>query len=330
MPDFSDLWDDINKPQKEDALDTRRADPNHPLDFSYGKDFHDRYVFCLDSESDDSSARRLPQLVGLELNLLPMTEDTCRLVLTLKDKEFNDLFGTLTADLMRMTEQLSRRDSGAMEMVVSRLLRWQEMLEKAHSKVLSQSKIIGLIGELLFLRDLMLPVLSANDVIHSWRGPYGDEQDFLLGGGIVEIKTQLSTSDEYLTISSENQLDTSSGPIMICHQTLYVPSTQEAGATSLNGIVTQLVEQISKVDAAASQQFSLALIEVGYIKKEEYDRPLYLLNTRSFLEVVEGFPRLSAADIPEGVNRVRYRVSLQSCKKFELDEVAAKEWIFNV
>jgi hypothetical protein len=330
MADIYDPWSTIEPPKMANDINRRRADPGHPLGFWYGRDFQGRYVFYLDSASEASSVKSIPRIAGLTLSLLPTAPDSCRLVLTLNDKELKDLFVTLSADLLRATAKLGRQDSGGLAIVVKRLLRWQELLGKARSQLLSSSEVIGLIGELLFLRDFMLPALLVNDVLHSWRGPYGDEQDFLLGGRIIEIKTQLSTSDEHLNIGSENQLDTMSGPIMVCHQTVYVPSTEEAGALSLNGLVAELAEQISKSDTAALHLFEAALIHVGYLKNEEYERPLWLLNTRSFLEVRETFPRLSAADIPEGVDRVRYQVSLQACKDFALDEAAAREWAFDV
>jgi hypothetical protein len=55
-------------------------------------------------------------------------------------------------------------------------------------------------------------VLSATGPagISAWRGPFGDEQDFVHGEWIIEIKTQLNTADERMQISSEAQLDTSS------------------------------------------------------------------------------------------------------------------------
>jgi hypothetical protein len=55
-------------------------------------------------------------------------------------------------------------------------------------------------------------VLSATGPagISAWRGPFGDEQDFVHGEWIIEIKTQLNTADQRMQISSEAQLDTSS------------------------------------------------------------------------------------------------------------------------
>lgn len=329
MNKVNDPWSKIEPPKDKNELNVRRADPSHPLDFWLGRDIQGNYVFYLDANVEASTIKSTPRLSGVTLGLFDTGKSGCRLVLTLNDKELHDIFGTLCADLMRGTAQLKRMDPAGLKIVISRLLRWQELLERARDNLLSQSRIIGLIGELLLLRDFMLPALPAYDAVQSWRGPFGDEQDFLLTGGIIEVKTQLSTSDEYLSISSESQLDISSGPIMICHQTVYVPSSEEAGAVSLNGLVADLGDRISDTDMSAIQLFETRLIEAGYIRRKEYDRPRWLLNARTFLEVREDFPRLCPPDLAAGIDRVRYRIAVHACKNFELDENTAKEWAFD-
>ena len=168
--------------------------------------------------------------------------------------------------------------------------------------------------------------MDAFDAVQSWRGPYGDEQDFLLAGRMIEVKTQLSTSDKYLPISSEEQLDTASGQILLCHQTLDVPAEEEGGAMSLNGLVSSLVDPMVISDLAAADLLRAALLEAGYRKREEYRRPYWLLNGRSFYVVGEGFPRIIPGMIGSGIDKVRYRVAVQACGEFEIGEEAAMEW----
>ena len=322
-----DPWRAIEPPKEDNALNVRRADAEHPLDYWFARDVRGRYVFCFDAGADVPGSKSLPRLSGIEVVALHSSDTGCRLVLTLLDSEQFDIFRALCSDLMRATDQLTGNESAAgLAVTLNRLLRWQGLLERARNDLLSQSRIIGLVGELLVLRDVLLPRLDSFDAVQSWRGPYGDEQDFLLAGRIVEVKTQLSTSDRYLPISSEEQLDTASGPILVCHQTLDVPADEEGGAVSLNGLVSSLAEPMAADDHAAADLLQSALLEAGYRRREEYGRPYWLLNGRSFYEVREGFPRILPHMLGVGVDRVRYRIALQACGNFEIDEEAALEW----
>ena len=330
MTRTADPWCAIESPKEDNSLNARRADAEHPLDYWFARDVRGRYVLCFDSKANAPSATALPRLAGIELVVLSIGETGCRLVLTLLDSEQFDIFRALCFDLMRATRDLAENESSAgFAVTLNRLRRWQRLLEKARNDLLSQSQIIGLVGELLVLRDLFLPRLGPFDAIQSWRGPFGDEQDFLLAGRIVEVKTQLSTSDKYLLVSSEEQLDTASGSILLCHQTLDVPASDEDDAVSLNGLVSAVMESIVGNDHAAADLLQSALLEAGYRRREEYAQPYWLLNGRSFYEVRENFPRIVPNMIADGINKVRYRINTQACGEFEIAEEAAMEWTFD-
>jgi hypothetical protein len=322
-------WKNIEPSAEKGGVNARRADTGHPLDFWLGRDFLGQYVFYLDFDQLASGVVSTPSLSGVEIRVVSVNKSSSRLVLILNDKDSLDLFTALCADLMAATSGLEIRDNSALTIVLGRLQRWQELVKRARDTVLSQSNIIGLIGELLLLRDFVMASLSTHDAILTWRGPYGDEQDFLLEGGIIETKTQLSTSDQYLNISSENQLDTGSGPILLCHQTVYVPSSEESGGFSLNSIVDELKNSILESDMSILPVFDAGLVEYGYVMREEYDRAIWLLNTRRFFEVRDGFPRLRAGELAPGVDRVRYRISLASCASFEVNDSDARVWAFD-
>jgi len=66
-------------------------------------------------------------------------------------------------------------------------------VEARRDQILTRQQIIGLIGELLFLRDIIMQAIG-NRGDFCWRGPFGDEQDFVYGEWIFEVKTQLSTA----------------------------------------------------------------------------------------------------------------------------------------
>ncbi|WP_369408059.1 PD-(D/E)XK motif protein, partial [Pseudomonas sp. SWRI111] len=85
------------------------------------------------------------------------------------------------------------------------------MLSHRAGRLLSKSERIGLIGELLFLRDVLSDRVGWNAAIKCWNGPGGHEQDFVVAGSIFEVKTQVVTADRRIRISSEDQLDAVQG-----------------------------------------------------------------------------------------------------------------------
>ena len=324
MTGTGDPWRNIEVPRAENLLNVRRADVEHTLDYWFGRDLQGRYVLCFDSDAEVPGASSVPKLAGIEVNTLPFDESGCRLVLTLLESEHFDIFRALCFDLMRSTAELSGNESGAgLSIMINRLRHWQSLLEKARDHLLTKSQIIGLIGELLVLRDLLMPRMNAFDAVQSWRGPYGDEQDFLLAGSMIEVKTQLSTSDRYLPVSSEEQLDTKSGRILICHQTMDAPADAAGGAISLNGLVLSLADRMATSDHAAADIFQTALLQAGYRRRDEYERPYWLLNGRWLYEVRDGFPRITPSMISGGIDRVCYRIAVQSCMEFEIGEEEA-------
>ena len=330
MRESNDPWSSIKPAGNDQTLNRLRANAQHPLDYWFARDVRGRYVFYLDADANAPRPPVLPKLANIDLHAVRIGDAGSRLVLTLLEPAQSDVFRALCADLMEGTEQLARHESAAgLGMTLQRLRRWQGLLERAHNDLLTKSMIIGLVGELLVFRDVLLPRLSPFDAVQSWRGPFGDEQDFLISGSIVEVKTQLSTSDRHLAINSEDQLDTTSGKILICHQTLRSPANSKGGAVSLNGLVALLAARMDAVDIDAANLFQSALLEVGYRTREEYDRPCWLLNSRSFYEVGEGFPRIIPQMLGAGVHGVRYSIALQACEEFEIDEVSAKKWILD-
>lgn len=314
-------WEDITPAGHPDELRIRRVDPDHPLDFYYGRDFKGGYVFIYKGRLPGRDLPKVPKLAGIGVHLEGTVQGDVELHLRLPDPAQADIFKALCMNLMAATRSLEKNsDDAGIEIILARLRRWHELLKSGRDKLLSQSEIIGLCGELLLLRDMFMPRLTPADAVASWRGPFGDEQDFLLGGVIVEVKTQLSTSDRKLRISSVDQLDTVSGEIFICHQTLGVGENGKEGVFSLNSLVAAMLESFKKRSSAAADILYGALIEYGYMQRSEYDEPHFVLICRNFYAVIDDFPALRASMIPAGITDVRYSIMLDACLPFSTGE----------
>lgn len=324
----ADDWQDIAPAPGPTADNVRRADIGHPLDFFRGRDFAGRYIFSLTAESGCRDLPDPPKLNGIDVALERVGADGARLVLTLQDREHFEMFRDLCDHLLRSTAgHPNRANASGLRLVLRRLAGWHDMLRRRRDDLLSAPERIGLAGELLFLRDIILPHMAPADAAASWRGGHRDEQDFAVGHWQFEIKTQLSTADQRLIIASEAQLDTAGSELLLCHQGI-AASPPAGDAFTLNGLVASLSETFAAAGPAAKDVFDLGLQAWRYAEHEDYDQPSWVLTDRRLFEVRDGFPRIVPAMLPSGVQRVSYEVLLRDCEPFVVDLAQAVDQVF--
>ncbi|MCK1672597.1 PD-(D/E)XK motif protein [Bradyrhizobium sp. 150] len=319
-----DPWNDIPASIDPGVDNVRRVEVAYPIDFRRGRDFFGRYIFVLEGRAQAGELPPVPKLGGIDIDTTFDASGTCRLVLTLLDRADFELFKVLCQDLLKSTSCLARGENGrGLVIVLGRLGRWQGLLRRRSEQLLSANQIIGLLGELLFLRDHVLPALG-HVAINTWRGPFGDEQDFVIGGWIIEAKTQLSTADQRFHVSSEAQLDTSSGRILLLHQTIGASAENNPVSRSLNDLVEEIRGELASQDAALVG-FELALVESGYRTRPEYDDSKYVLVRRMAYEIRDDFPKITPTMLMPGVEKVKYQISIEACRTFEIGIEKAME-----
>jgi len=325
-----DPWESISRADHPGVDNVRVADPSHPLLFRRGKDFQGRYLFFLEGRRWNLESKDLPRLSGIDVDLINIGSEQERLVLTLLEHDQKEIFRALCLNLTEATRHLDRNDTRkGVGIVVNRIRRWQDLLKKRTAGTLSKPQIIGLIGELLFLRDVLLLEMPLSDAVNSWTGPFGSEQDFALDHSAVEVKTQIVTADKKIKISSEHQLDARSAPILIWHLLLGVSTESDPNGLSLNSLVLNLKEVIVEGPVAAIDVFNTALMEVGYWPRPEYDDLYWTVIGDQFIEVGDGFPAITPADLTLGVHEVSYSIDLERCLGFVLTDCEARERLFN-
>ncbi|WP_149139666.1 PD-(D/E)XK motif protein [Gemmobacter caeruleus] len=325
---MSDPWSNIAASGQVGIDNLRRASAEHPLEFWWGRDHSGRCLLALDY-AVAKSRPQFPELAGLEIVTFSRDAKVGRLVLTLVDDTDRDIFLALCNDMIHATSSLGRGDSqNGVLIVIARLARWRELFRNRRDR-LSFERVIGLAGELFFLRDCLLSRLDAATAVSMWRGPYGDEQDFVVGRSIIEVKTQLSTADAKLQISSENQLDTTSGAVILVHQLLgqALPSTEHA--LSLNKLAADIRGMISAVSPASADTFDSGLLAAGYVPLAPYDEPFWILARRDVYRVEQAFPRIIPTMLPTGVEKVRYHLRLDACLPFQVDATQTLEALLN-
>ncbi len=321
MTSEQDPWETIRPGSIVSGRTERRADPGHPIDFYRARLSDGRYLFLLKGLRV-FEARKFPALGGINLSQQQIPDGSSELILELVDTEQVSLFRALAEDLLAATSDLGNGESDlAAERLIIRLERWQAMLRKKRDSLLSRQAVIGLVGELLFLRDRLLPILGVEQTLRAWRGPHRDEQDFANGDQIFEVKTQLNTADQYLLISSEAQLDNTSGKIAVCHQTLAACTDDDREAESLNQLVEDIRVRCRAHSLVACDLLDAGLLAAGYRARPEYDEEKWKPSQSRYFEVIDDFPRLVPTLLPPGVSRVSYRITLGTCERFERSQL---------
>ena len=312
-------WPSIALSPAAGSFNVLRADSTHPLEFRIGRDGRGRYAFQLDADGSPEEPLLADLPAGMDVLIDELGDGATRLTLLLHDQDDFEIFRVLCADLLEVTRAYAPEESlRAMRMLLGRLRQWQEVLARRRQPLLSRNEIMGLVGELLFMRDVLAPRLGLPVSIDTWRGPYGDEQDFALSGVIIEVKTQGTTADRRLRISSEDQLDVSASRVVICQQGVAPSTEDDEAAVSLNGLATTLIAA-SVAAPNACERLQLGLDAAGWREKPEYE-DLWKLMDRNYFEVRDGFPRIVRSDLGIGVEDVKYRIRVADCLPFTIGE----------
>jgi hypothetical protein len=316
-------WDEIKTPDID--LMILRADATHPLDFFWAKDHLNRYLFVYEYPSKSELViQKPPDLEGIGTNSF-IYEKVARLIFSLKDKDNWELFYALCLNLMSATNKATIPEK-APYLILNRLKRWQRFLKKSKLDILAEENIKGLIGELLFLKNWVIPHFGVSDAIKFWLGPEGAPQDFSINDLAVEVKCQLGSTKPIIKISSLDQLNTQLSNLALYVVTLGKSTLEHKNSINLPCLINEIEKVVENEASPSLNRFQELLIEIGYIFKEKYYEYNYLfLGERAFN--VEGeFPRVLPMELKEGIEYLRYNINLLDCVDYEID---IEQWSLN-
>lgn len=314
-------WQRIKIPQKD--VSALRIDADHPLDLYWAKDHMGRYLLVYEYPSNSNVIiKNPPSLEGIETIANRPSEEISRLILILKEKDNWELFYSLCQDLLRATIT-SKTPETASGIILTRLRRWQKFLKSERPDILPEEKIKGLIGELLFIRNQLIPKYGCTDAIKFWQGPEGSPQDFNINQIAVEVKCQMGGSIPSVKISSADQLHTQLQDLFLYVVTMGKSDLENSKSINLNQLVVQLESILNRESSASINRFEDLLIEAGYIFSEKYDDYNYVVSASQIFKVVDNFPRIIPPDLKPGITKINYNISLADCAPYEIE---LKNW----
>jgi len=195
---------------------------------------------------------------------------------------------------------------------------WQSAWKPAR-QAMDKSVQIGLFGELLVLRSLMIPILGPA-AVDQWSGPEAERHDFVGNQLHIEVKTTRKSRPEH-EISRLDQLCTPAG----C-QLLFVSVQLEesvGGNESLANQVDAIVDLLRR-DAAALDLFMTKIANLGWSEEVRNSGELlrFFVRSADVYSVDDDFPRFPDSFAPpRGVVSLKYTIDLANLPSLGVEEV---------
>jgi hypothetical protein len=232
----------------------------------------------------------------------------------LTENDEKDVFITMCSDIIDASSE-SKDEKEALSKVSSRYKQWRRLMAKKNGSVLSDSERKGLIGELLYLNEMLDSPRAQSDILAGWVGPDGGDQDFVYNESWTEVKTTEQSSDK-VEIHSLEQLDShlNQGTLRIYRVDACAP--EFPGAFTLRSLV-QKTKQRFLGDLDLAESFDLKLSSVGYIDLEVYDNYSYKVFSYEDFDVNETFPRITRDAIAHEIVNCIYTISIPAINRWK-------------
>jgi hypothetical protein len=206
----------------------------------------------------------------------------------------------MVGDIFTALESISGTDEKLLfRSLVSRIISWQDFMERGRLSGLSQEAEIGLVGEISILRELIKIGVPVQDAVDSWQGPLNGVWDFETKCGAIEVKSTLSTNSFPVIIGSLEQLDNSHiSSLFLAGVRLTI---NNSGAT-LPDLVNDLRNDLVGNPATVAT-FTRKLLLAGFsdLYASHYTNR-FLLLSKHFFVIDENFPRLTRASVSSGAS----------------------------
>lgn len=279
---------------------------NRNLNLYIGMDEDSKYAF-------EFRGKFSPMRIhGSDVISVSQTKDNETLMLrfSLENVELLEYFCTFCQDLVESTNHITD-DNTAYRMLYSRFMSWKKLF-KPNKGNLTELEIMGLIGELLFLKEYMIPKYGVDNSLDSWMGPEKTHKDFSTDDVWYEIKT-LNAGKESVRISSLEQLDSDKNGYLVIY-------ALERMSPSYDGIkLNKLVDEIlGGIKIHIQRELFMSKLELyGFDFSSEYNNYVYTLIDNSSYLVNDEFPKLVRKTIPSCINKIQYEIILSEIEKYK-------------
>lgn len=288
----------------------KRIDENHPLDIFIGKDENGRYAFEYVGQFEINKRIRSSKLI--EVAHYAHRSSEMSLVLSLLDNNCIRQFCAFCNDIVDCTKSMLDNDNSGYETICNLFFTWQKMF-RTQSILLSENEIKGLIGELLFLQDELIPIYGVTKSLSAWSGPDTTKKDFSVNNTWYEIKA-IDSSRNSVKISSLEQLDSDIVGQLVVYRL-------EKMASEFDGIsINKLVESLMTIITSLNDKdlFVEKLNRVKYSSEIQYDSYVYAIKEIERFVISDSFPRLERKKLHNAINSATYELTISELLDYKI------------
>lgn len=325
---MNDPWLEIRRPSGV-SVNAKRSDETHLFDFFWAVDIDGHCLFIYEYDRGLKPGEKKPKLNGIGIiDYDPEDDGRKKLILSLRQTEQREIFYRLCTDILEATHEC-KDEASALQVMLRRTWRWHQMLRGDRDGRLSPEAQKGLIGELECLGNIVLPHFSPSEAMTFWEGPTGSPKDFVIGDSCIEVKARRGAAKPYISISSEHQLDLAEFHNLFLYVVDLAPAAvNDEDSFTLNDYVDRSYQLIHGRDPGSVEIFETKLLEVGYLKEDDYSDQYWIrLDAHSF-QVQGDFPRIVDAELPSGVIDVNYKIDLGNIQAYKLEITEMESSIF--
>lgn len=287
-----------------------RADRDHPLELFIGLDEEARKSIEL---REPFSPQKVVGTSSIEITQYKKEEyNTIRF--SLKDNEISGLFYIFCNDLLEQTKDLPLGTLGY-KPIVERYYKWKKMFVSNRKNILTEPEIMGLIGEIQFLRKDLANIIGLEVALKCWSGQELTHKDFSYETTWYEVKS-VNRNSQSVRISSLEQLDSEQEGVLVVY--LLEKMSEAYKGLTLNKIVVETQNMFQ--NSIDKEEFLSKVALQGYEYNDYYDGFVYEESSKMKFSVKPGFPRLTHSDVPNAVKKATYDLMLSHLKIFEIKD----------
>lgn len=285
-----------------------RFDNNHQLEWFIGLDNKGRLCLKLRGTFIPKKLRGTSSIEIIQF----ISNDFNTIQFSLINNEVRGLFYNLCLDFIESTRNIS--SEGSYDYIVNRFTQWKRLFVGSSKKIMSEPEVMGLIGELYFLKSFLFKKYNTNTALIGWSGIDNTHKDFSYDDNWYEIKATNYNSLS-VKISSLEQLDSENDGILTV---VFLEKMSEAfNGIKLNKIIMEIRELLSFNE---KEIFDNKLEKIGYDYNDYYDIYCYSVRQVRNYRVDDNFPRIKRDNLPKSISRVQYDILLNEINKFEVKE----------
>lgn len=254
----------------------------------------------------------------IQLKKIEISSGEKALVFCLMDEELLSIFISFCIDIESL---IDLDDNITVVEIYNRYLYWQKMFKVESSKI-SEALVKGLVSELYFIDNFLIPKYGSVMAVNGWMGTENAHKDFSYEDNVwYEVKA-INVGKLTVKISSIEQLESDDTGILVINE-LEKTSKEYTQGTRLIDVLNRIKSKINIEDIQMmfySKIVSLGIsLDVFTDVNHEANSFRYVIKDTHFYLVNEKFPRLERKNMPLSIGLVNYELIIPELENNKTD-----------